>query len=247
MFLVSKNACPLRGISDGPDGPKFDVRARGFPPRAPSASPAGRVLPLPVLASLRSGWSSPQPLGWVSCVSVKGALRPSSQSSPCSPCGLCVARVARAALDPAPSLKTRLRASQSLVDTFKRPSGATGHRIALGGPLRPPDGHSGPAWSSPAPQAWFRGSAPAPSPFGFDALADGSIEPLPERLALSMGGSDRRVSGLGRHPADGPRSRPRPFFWQFSASIKSLQRKQCIIKSGQHRLTRKHTRFGPRR
>ena len=42
MFLVSKNACPLRGISDGPDGPKFDVRARGFPPRAPSASPAGR-------------------------------------------------------------------------------------------------------------------------------------------------------------------------------------------------------------
>ena len=118
----------------------------------------------------------------------------------------------RAALDPAPSLKTRLRASQSLVDTFKRPSGATGHRIALGGPLRPPDGHSGPAWSSPAPQAWFRGSAPAPSPFGFDALADGSIEPLPERLALSMGGSDRRVSGLGRHPADGPRSRPRPFF-----------------------------------
>ena len=45
-----------------------------------------------------------------------------------------------------------------------------------------------------------------------------------------MGGSDRRVSGLGRHPADGPRSRPRPFFWQFSASIKSLQRKQCIIK-----------------
>ena len=57
----------------------------------------------------------------------------------------------------------------------------------------------------------FEGRRQLPSPFGFDALADGSIEPLPERLALSMGGSDRRVSGLGRHPADGPRSRPRPF------------------------------------
>ena len=136
----------------------------------------------------------------------------------------------RAALDPAPSLKTRLRASQSLVDTFKRPSGATGHRIALGGPLRPPDGHSGPAWSSPAPQAWFRGSAPAPSPFGFDALADGLIEPLPERLALSMGGSDRRVSGLGRHPRGRTTEQAAALFWQFSASIKSLQRKQCIIK-----------------
>ena len=45
----------------------------------------------------------------------------------------------------------------------------------------------------------FEGRRQLPSPFGFDALADGSIEPLPERLALSMGGSDRRVSGLGRH------------------------------------------------
>ena len=135
----------------------------------------------------------------------------------------------RAALDPAPSLKTRLRASQSLVDTFKRPSGATGHRIALGGPLRPPDGHSGPAWSSPAPQAWFRGSAPAPSPFGFDALADGSIEPLPSvwpsRWAAAIAAflasavTPRTDHGAGRGP-----------FWQFSASIKSLQRKQCIIK-----------------
>ena len=76
MFLVSKNACPLRGISDGPDGPKFDVRARGFPPRAPSASPAGRVLPLPVLASLRSGWSSPQPLGWVGLCQRQGCASP---------------------------------------------------------------------------------------------------------------------------------------------------------------------------
>ena len=115
------------------------------------------------------------------------------------------------------------------MDTFKRPSGATGHRIALGGPLRPPDGHSGPAWSSPAPQAWFRGSAPAPSPFGFDALADGSIEPLPSvwpsRWAAAIAAflasavTPRTDHGAGRGP-----------FWQFSASIKSLQRKQCIIK-----------------
>ena len=41
VFGIQKRL-PLRGISDGPDGPKFDVRARGFPPRAPSASPAGR-------------------------------------------------------------------------------------------------------------------------------------------------------------------------------------------------------------
>ena len=163
------------------------------------------------------------------------------------PAGCAWLRVAPGGPDPAPSLKTRLRASQSLVDTFKRPSGATGHRIALGGPLRPPDGHSGPAWSSPAPQAWFRGSAPAPSPFGFDALADGSIEPLPERLALSMGGSDRRVSGLGRHPADGPRSRPRPFFGNSRHRLNPFNENNVLSKSGQHRLTRKHTRFGPRR
>ena len=46
-----QNACPLSRDFDGPDGPKFDVRARGFP-RAPSASPAGRVLPF--RCSLRS-------------------------------------------------------------------------------------------------------------------------------------------------------------------------------------------------
>ena len=75
----------------------------------------------------------------------------------------------------------------------------------------------------------FEGRRQLPSPFGFDALADGSIEPLPERLALSMGGSDRRVSGLGRHPRTDHGAGRGPF-WQFSASIKSLQRKQCIIK-----------------
>ena len=162
------------------------------------------------------------------------------------PAGCAWLRVARAALDPAPSLKTRLRASQSLVDTFKRPSGATGHRIALGGPLRPPDGHSGPAWSSPAPQAWFRGSAPAPSPFGFDALADGSIEPLPERLAsrwaaaiaafLASAVTPRTDHGAGRGPFGNSRHRLNPF-----------NENNVLSKSGQHRLTRKHTRFGPRR
>ena len=89
--LVSKNACPLHEISDGPDGPKFDVRARGFPLALPPPRRRAGVLPLPVLASLRSGWSSPSRWAGSGCVSVKGALRPSSQSSPCSPCGLCVA------------------------------------------------------------------------------------------------------------------------------------------------------------
>ena len=164
MFLVSKNACPLRGISDGPDGPKFDVRARGFP-RAPP--PAGGQGCCPFRCSLRSApGGHPPAAGWGRAVSASRVrFRPSSQSSHARPAGCAWLRVAPGGpLDPAPSLKTRLRASQSLVDTFKRPSGATGHRIALGGPLRPPDGHSGPAWSSPAPQAWFRGSAPAPQP-----------------------------------------------------------------------------------
>ena len=74
-----------------------------------------------------------------------------------------------------------------------------------------------------------RVGASSPSPFGFDALADGSIEPLPERLALD---------GRQRSPRFWPRPSPRgrtteqaaALFWQFSASIKSLQRKQCIIK-----------------
>ena len=163
MFLVSKT---LAGFADfgRPDGPKFDVRARGFP-RAPSAcrragcaAPSGaRFAPLRVVI--------PQPLGWVGLCQRQGCASPVLRNPRhARPAGCAWLRVAPGGLDPAPSLKTRLRASQSLVDTFKRPSGATGHRIALGGPLRPPDGHSGPAWSSPAPQAWFRGSAPAPQP-----------------------------------------------------------------------------------
>ena len=246
MFLVSKNACALRGFRR-PDGPKFDVRARGFP-RAPSA--CRRAGCCPFRCSLRSAPGGHPPAAGLGRVVSASRVRASPvlrNPRHARPAGCAWLRLLRAALDPAPSLKTRLRASQSLVDTFKRPSGATGHRIALGGPLRPPDGHSGPAWSSPAPQAWFRGSAPAPSPFGFDALADGSIEPLPERLALSMGGSDRRVSGLGRHPADGPRSRPRPFFGNSRHRLNPFNENNVLSKSGQHRLTRKHTRFGPRR
>ena len=50
--LVSKNACPLRGISDGPDGPKFDVRARGFPLALPP--PRRRAGCCPFRCSLRS-------------------------------------------------------------------------------------------------------------------------------------------------------------------------------------------------
>ena len=45
-----------------------------------------------------------------------------------------------------------------------------------------------------------------------------------------MGGSDRRVSGLGRHLRGRTTEQAAALFWQFSASIKSLQRKQCIIK-----------------
>ena len=91
MFLVSKNACPLRGISDGPDGPKFDVRARVSPSR--SLRLAGGQGCCPFRCSLRSAPGGHPPSRWAGsgCVSVKGALRPSSQSSPCSPCGLCVA------------------------------------------------------------------------------------------------------------------------------------------------------------
>ena len=50
--LVSKNACPLRGISDGPDGPKFDVRARVSPSR--SLRLAGGQGCCPFRCSLRS-------------------------------------------------------------------------------------------------------------------------------------------------------------------------------------------------
>ena len=88
MFGIQKR---LRFADFGrPDGPKFDVRARGFPALplrlagGQGCCPSGaRFAPLRVVI--------PQPLAGSGCVSVKGALRPSSQSSPCSPCGLCVA------------------------------------------------------------------------------------------------------------------------------------------------------------
>ena len=155
---------------------QFDVAGEGFPSAPP---PAGRVLPF--RCSLRSAPGGHPPavgLGRAVSASRVRFARPRNPRQP-SPCGLCVAPgcSGRPLTLPHPSKRAYgpLRASW----IRSRPSGATGHRIALGGPLRPPDGHSGPAWSSPAPQAWFRGSAPAPSPFGFDALADGSIEPLP--------------------------------------------------------------------
>ena len=86
-----QNACPFARISDGPDGPKFDVRARGFPLALPP--PRRRAGCCPFRCSLRSAPGGHPPSRWAGsgCVSVKGALRPSSQSSPCSPCGLCVA------------------------------------------------------------------------------------------------------------------------------------------------------------
>ena len=124
MFLVSKT---LAGFADfdGPDGPKFDVRARGFlalPPPAggQGAAPSGaRFAPLRVVippavglgrVRQRQGCASP-----VLAILAMLALRAVRGSG-----------LLRAALDPAPSLKTRLRASQSLVDTFKR--AFRGHR-----------------------------------------------------------------------------------------------------------------------
>ena len=63
MFLVSKTLVGFADF-DGPDGPKFDVRARGFPsrslrlPAGRGAAPSGaRFAPLRVVI--------PQPLGWV--------------------------------------------------------------------------------------------------------------------------------------------------------------------------------------
>ena len=61
----------------------------------------------------------------------------------------------------------------------------------------------------------------------------------------SMGGSDRRVSGLGRHPADGPRSRPRPFFGNSRHRLNPFNENNVLSKSGQHRLTRKAYQIRP--
>ena len=93
MFLVSKTLVTLRGISDGPDGPKFDVRARGFPLALPPPA-GGQGAALPVLASLRSGWSSPSRwLGRV-VVSVKGALARPRNPRHARPAGCAWLRVA---------------------------------------------------------------------------------------------------------------------------------------------------------
>ena len=239
MFLVSKTLA--RDFWTGLMA-RSSMRARGFPARPPSPRRAG-CCPFRCRFA-RSGWSSP----------AAGSGRRQASALPvCNPrharpAGCAWLRVAWAALDPAPSLKTRLRASQSLVDTFKRPSGATGHRIALGGPST---ASRRAFWAcmvfTSSASVVSRVGASSPARSAFDALADGSIEPLPERLALSMGGSDRRVSGLGRHPADGPRSRPRPFFGNSRHRLNPFNENNVLSKSGQHRLTRKHTRFGPRR
>ena len=153
----------------------------------------------------------------------------------------------RAALDPAPSLKTRLRASQSLVDTFKRPSGATGHRIALGGP------------STASRRAFwacmvFTSSASVVSRVGASSPARSAL--MLWRMARS---SHSRASG----PLDGrqrsPRFWPRPsprgrtteqaaaLFGNSRHRLNPFNENNVLSKSGQHRLTRKHTRFGPRR
>ena len=206
------------------------------------------MLPLPVLASLRSGWSSPSRWAGSGCVSVKGALRPSSQSSPCSPCESvrgsgCSGRPLT--LPHPQNAPTGLSEPRGYVQAAFR-----GHR-APNSPRRASTASRRAFWAcmvfTSSASVVSRGRRQLPSPFGFDALADGSIEPLPERLALSMGGSDRRVSGLGRHPADGPRSRPRPFFGNSRHRLNPFNENNVLSKSGQHRLTRKHTRFGPRR
>ena len=225
---------------------RSSIRARASPSRS-LRLPAGRVLPLPVLASLRSGWSSPSRWAGSGCVSVKGALPVLSQSSPCSPCGLCVAPgcSGRPLTLPHPqNAPTGLSEPRGYVQAAFR-----GHR-APNSPRRASTASRRAFWACMV----FTSSASVVSRVGASSPARSAL--MLWRMARS---SHPRASG----PLDGrqrsPRFWPRPsprgrtteqaaaLFWQFSASIKSLQRKQCIIKSGQHRLTRKHTRFGPRR
>ena len=153
----------------------------------------------------------PPAAGLGRAVSASRCACPSSQSSPCSPCGLCVAPgcSGRPLTLPHPqNAPTGLSEPRGYVQAAFR-----GHR-APNSPRRASTASRRAFWACmvfTSSASVVSRSAPAPSPFGFDALADGSIDRATERLALSMGGSDRRVSGLGRHPADGPRSRPRPF------------------------------------
>ena len=122
MFWYPKRLLASR-ISDGPDGPKFDKRARVSPSRS-LRLPAGRGAAPSGARFARSGWSSPSRWAGSGCVSVKGALRPSSQSS----LALALRAVRgsgllRAALDPAPSSK---RAYGPLRASWIRSSGLPG-------------------------------------------------------------------------------------------------------------------------
>ena len=186
-----------------------------------------------MLASLRSGWSSPS--RWLAgrAVSVKGALRPSSQSSPCSPCGLCVAPGCSGrplTLPPIPqNAPTGLSEPRGYVQAAFR-----GHR-APNSPRRASTASRRAFWacmvftSSASVVSRVGASSPARSALMLWRMA--SIEPLPERLAL-LDGRQRSPRFWPRPspPADGPRSRPRPFFGNSRHRLNPLQRKQCIIK-----------------
>ena len=89
VFGIQKRLLLSRDF-DGPDGPKFDVRARGFPALLSACRRAGCC---PFRCSLRSApGGHPPAAGLGRAVSASRVrFRPSSQSSPCSPCGLCVA------------------------------------------------------------------------------------------------------------------------------------------------------------
>ena len=121
--LVSKNACPLRGISDGPDGPKFDVRARGFPLALPP--PRRRAGCCPFRCSLRSARVVIPPAAGLGRAVSASRVRFARPRNPrhARPAGCAWLRVARAALDPAPSSK---RAYGPLRASWIRSSGLPG-------------------------------------------------------------------------------------------------------------------------
>ena len=221
-----QNACASR-ISDGPDGPKFD-KGEGFPALPP---PAGGQGAAPSGARFaRSGWSSPSRWAGSGCQRQGCAFARPSQSSPCSPCGLCVAPgcSGRPLTLPHPqNAPTGLSEPRGYVQAAFR-----GHR-APNSPRRASTASRRAFWacmvftSSASVVSRVGASSPARSALMLWRMARSSHSPSvwPSRWAAAIAAflasavTPRTDHGAGRGP-----------FWQFSASIKSLQRKQCIIK-----------------
>ena len=248
MFLVSKNACPLRGISDGPDGPKFDVKGRGVSLALPP--PAGGQGCCPFRCSLRPLRVVIPPAAGLGRVVSASRVRfaSSSQSSPCSPCGLCVAPgcSGRPLTLPHPqNAPTGLSEPRGYVQAAFR-----GHR-APNSPRRASTASRRAFWACMV----FTSSASVVSRVGASSPARSAL--MLWRMARSSHSSSvwpsRWAAAIAAFlasavtPADGPRSRPRPFFGNSRHRLNPFNENNVLSKSGQHRLTRKHTRFGPRR